>query len=378
MYCKNCGNKLDDDAKFCTKCGTKTDLQIIEPELTVKEPVNTDEKKHKSHKHHKSHKPVILVGTVAVLAVALAGGILVIKKTGMAKTSAELVQEDIEKTYGIAEGTLYGKRIVHSETTSGSETTEETKFLDGTKGGAVLYKNLTFEDNTKGGISVYLCDDDENNEITLKARYTDDKNYSRDMELASPKIYDTELTSPEMIETCYPIIGQNHFAFVVQREEKELKTGDWTYMEFIFIYELTPGEVKDSYLIHRYMNRESAIISAGIVNFSGTDAEETSYTNIKGYSDLTSEDDRVTYVATEQEINDQIRKVLQDNLLECINVKEMSPEDRWNEIHVDQNSTKNAIAKVEFASANPHTDENGDEVTDITITVNGEDSKKAK
>lgn len=24
MFCQNCGNKLDDDAKFCPKCGTKT------------------------------------------------------------------------------------------------------------------------------------------------------------------------------------------------------------------------------------------------------------------------------------------------------------------------------------------------------------------
>ena len=28
MYCKICGNKLDDDAVFCTKCGTHKDSMI--------------------------------------------------------------------------------------------------------------------------------------------------------------------------------------------------------------------------------------------------------------------------------------------------------------------------------------------------------------
>lgn len=26
MYCRNCGNKLNDDDKFCNKCGTATDI----------------------------------------------------------------------------------------------------------------------------------------------------------------------------------------------------------------------------------------------------------------------------------------------------------------------------------------------------------------
>lgn len=26
MYCKNCGNQLDDDSRFCDKCGTNVDL----------------------------------------------------------------------------------------------------------------------------------------------------------------------------------------------------------------------------------------------------------------------------------------------------------------------------------------------------------------
>ena len=40
MFCKNCGHKLEDDAKFCSNCGTKvTTVKMIEPEIEeVKEP----------------------------------------------------------------------------------------------------------------------------------------------------------------------------------------------------------------------------------------------------------------------------------------------------------------------------------------------------
>ncbi len=37
MYCKNCGNQLADDAKFCTSCGTKQD-QIVIANNSVNQP----------------------------------------------------------------------------------------------------------------------------------------------------------------------------------------------------------------------------------------------------------------------------------------------------------------------------------------------------
>ena len=30
MYCKNCGNKLNDGAKFCAKCGNKVEQENSE------------------------------------------------------------------------------------------------------------------------------------------------------------------------------------------------------------------------------------------------------------------------------------------------------------------------------------------------------------
>lgn len=29
MYCRKCGNKLEDDALFCPECGTKVDRESI-------------------------------------------------------------------------------------------------------------------------------------------------------------------------------------------------------------------------------------------------------------------------------------------------------------------------------------------------------------
>lgn len=31
MYCKNCGNKLDSNSRFCTSCGAKQEIQNLQP-----------------------------------------------------------------------------------------------------------------------------------------------------------------------------------------------------------------------------------------------------------------------------------------------------------------------------------------------------------
>lgn len=375
MYCKNCGNKLNDDAKFCTKCGAKTDQQIIRPRSSVKEPVNKGK-----YKSHKSHKSIILTGAVVILAVVLAGGI--VKKVGKAvggddkktvtstnantnrktKTSAELFQENIEKQYGIAEGTLYGKHIVHSEVTETGVTvksSEEEKFVEGTKGGSVLYKELTLEGKSKAGVSVYLCDT-ENHGISLKAGYSDDQNYS----------YIVELATPKMKSDCYAIVGKDYFASVKQEEEIDL-TGKWVYTDTITIWKLSPGEMKEAYTISRKIESGTNDLKAYQIK---SDSDYIIYA--EGYSSYTAEG--ATFVSTEQEFDDQVRKILQNNSLDCISLNEMTYENRWEGIHVDNNSTANDIAKVEFATTDPYTDENGEETSDIEIIVNGEDSEESE
>lgn len=366
MYCKNCGNKINDDAKFCTKCGTETDRQVIKPRSSIKTSGNKE--KHKSYKN-------IIIGVIVILAVFLVGSI--VKKIGKSvdgdnkktvtstniemktKTSAELFQENIEKKYGIAKGTLYGKHVVHSETISGTiSKSEEEKFEDGTKGGSVLYKELTFEDKTKGGVSVYLCDT-ENNAIALMAGYSDDKNYS----------YTTVLASPKMTSSCYVIVGKDCLACVKQEEEMDL-TGKWVYTETVTAWKLAPGEVKESCTISRKI--ESGMNALLKTYQIKSDSDYIIYA--EGYGSYTAEG--ATFAATEQEFDDRVRGIFQDNSLDCISLNEMSWDSRWNGIQIDQDSAQDAIAKVEFLSTNPYIDENGDEVTDIEVSINKETSEE--
>ena len=37
MFCRNCGNKLDSCAKFCSRCGTKNEIQVVQQ---VQNPTN--------------------------------------------------------------------------------------------------------------------------------------------------------------------------------------------------------------------------------------------------------------------------------------------------------------------------------------------------
>ena len=41
MNCKNCGNKLDGDEKYCGKCGAKVCAEILEEKKTINIKFNT-------------------------------------------------------------------------------------------------------------------------------------------------------------------------------------------------------------------------------------------------------------------------------------------------------------------------------------------------
>ncbi len=43
MFCQNCGNKLDDDSKFCAKCGAKVDTTETAQSPTTSQQVEKDE-----------------------------------------------------------------------------------------------------------------------------------------------------------------------------------------------------------------------------------------------------------------------------------------------------------------------------------------------
>lgn len=65
MYCKNCGNKVEDDAVFCTKCGAKLNLQDTEASVHKKT----------IQKNAKVSKRIIVIGVLIIGFICLIVGI---------------------------------------------------------------------------------------------------------------------------------------------------------------------------------------------------------------------------------------------------------------------------------------------------------------
>ncbi len=82
MFCANCGNKMNDDAKFCPKCGAKTqgvtDTEPASEELNPKNEINGD-----TESNIKKKKPValfVILGVIAFLVITFAVLFLTVPK----------------------------------------------------------------------------------------------------------------------------------------------------------------------------------------------------------------------------------------------------------------------------------------------------------
>lgn len=73
MFCRKCGAKIDDDSKFCVKCGTA----VVNQSEEVAEPASTGEMQEQSscvvgvNNEKKSNKTMLIVGVVLACAVLL-------------------------------------------------------------------------------------------------------------------------------------------------------------------------------------------------------------------------------------------------------------------------------------------------------------------
>ena len=76
MFCKNCGNKIEEDAQFCVECGNKIKTETVE-EVDVLEysEKNTDTEIVKSHEEDKSLTKKIFSG-IGVGGAVVGGGLL--------------------------------------------------------------------------------------------------------------------------------------------------------------------------------------------------------------------------------------------------------------------------------------------------------------
>lgn len=63
MFCRNCGNKLDSGVKFCSRCGTKNEIQIVQQMLNNKKD-NVDSLK--------DNNPSFLLSNIIVLLLFIA------------------------------------------------------------------------------------------------------------------------------------------------------------------------------------------------------------------------------------------------------------------------------------------------------------------
>ena len=114
MFCKKCGNEVNDGAAFCPKCGAKIEIPAAMKTSTVDESVSSDNQKMNSadvseKKHGKKTSIIIgVLGLVAVAAIALVVVFVIKPKAGStesfvgdAKTNAgDDETNEIENTYG--------------------------------------------------------------------------------------------------------------------------------------------------------------------------------------------------------------------------------------------------------------------------------------
>lgn len=65
MFCKNCGSQLQDDAKFCTTCGSATETTCV----PASDPISTEQAAHDRTLNARKKKVIALVSIVCIVAV---------------------------------------------------------------------------------------------------------------------------------------------------------------------------------------------------------------------------------------------------------------------------------------------------------------------
>lgn len=278
------------------------------------------------------------------------------QKVKLEKTKAETKKEYLEKTYGIADSIVYGKRIGHVEE---DRTVYNEKFTEDSHGGIVLYKNLTLEGETEGEVCIYLSDS-EFNGIALVEQYIYNMGGSEigtDVNL---------LTSPKTENNCYVRVGSNYFICVEQEEEKDA-AGNLTYIENITAHKLARRNSKEMYTISRKLTFGTSLFKEYKIQ---TESDYMIYA--EGYTSYTA--DGAQFVSTEQEFCDKANTLISNMTGDDIRITETSWDGRWNSVSIDESKNKDNVVKVSMSSSEPYVDENGDEIKDIAIRVNDADN----
>lgn len=77
-------------------------------------------------------------------------------------------------------------------------------------------------------------------------------------------------------------------------------------------------------------------------------------------------------LTTEQEFYNEVNSIFEDiSMDDCITLNPIIWDLRWDlAVDITENGTRNDVTKVDFSYSEPTIEENGDEITDITIWVN--------
>ncbi|MDO5410186.1 MAG: hypothetical protein Q4F21_06990, partial [Lachnospiraceae bacterium] len=95
-----------------------------------------------------------------------------------------------------------------------------------------------------------------------------------------------------------------------------------------------------------------------------------------GYSSYTAEG--AEFVSTQQDFCNRVNELLKSCSLDCITMNKTSWNNRCYGMNIDEKGLNEDMVKVDFSSLEPVLDENGDEVTDIVITINDEKQQSAE
>lgn len=276
------------------------------------------------------------------------------------QTEEQELAEFIKQKYGIASNPIYGRHTVHTEKQVGqTTTTSKNRIKKNSKGGSVLYKKMDSEKKTDEYVCIYVAECGDNG-IFLYADYICEK------EGASTNTYTVTLSEPQKNKCCYAIVGNEYLAGVSIREEKDEILDKSIYNEKISIYEYSDNGLDSLYTIDRKLELGdgSELKEFKIESKSGVSVYASGYGN---YSYESAE-----YIYTQEEFCTKANQLLEDFSLDCIKLNKTSWNNRWNGMSLDEGGMGKDMVKLDYSYAETIVEENGDEVTDITIDINRE------
>lgn len=274
------------------------------------------------------------------------------------KTKEEQAQEYIEGKYGIADNPVYGKHVTHTKIMEGiiSKNYEES-FKENSKGGIVFLKNLTSEGKTEGIVYVYLTDSENGKKITLNVTYTGGDPFREIRNYAY--VWDKSMIK----DCCYIIVGKEYLASI-EIKDKDL-IHDPGYSESIVVYKLDSSDSEKVCEITRtFAPWKNPLKDYRIEKDGNYIVYEEGYTNYTM--------DNARFLSTEQEFYNEVNSIFEDiSMDDCITLNPIIWDLRWDlAVDITENGTRNDVTKVDFSYSEPTIEENGDEITDITIWVN--------